>query len=64
MPEKATITAIPMINKRRRMKMAAKIETTDDLPADALGEVVCRAVENAWKAGNDPTSFTIRVEFS
>lgn len=58
------ITAIPMINKRRRTNLSARIATTDDLPADALGVAVHTAIQNARRADFDPTTFTIRVEFS
>ena len=37
---------------------------TTDLPAENLGELLCQAVEAAWKAGHDPVSFCVIIEFA
>lgn len=36
---------------------------TDDLPADNLGELLCDAVQAAWKAGHDPVTFSVVISF-
>ena len=36
---------------------------SQDLPADNLGEIVCEAVQVAWRAGHDPVKFSVVVGF-
>lgn len=38
-------------------------EISDDLPAEALGEILCEAVNDRWKDGVDPTDMTIVISF-
>lgn len=37
---------------------------TSDLPADNLGEILCEAIQGAWKAGHDPVDCIAVVEFT
>lgn len=39
----------------------ATVETTSDLPADALGEAACEALRKAWRAGEDPCGSNIVI---
>lgn len=39
----------------------ANVETTSDLPADALGEAACEALRKAWCAGEDPKGASIII---
>lgn len=43
-----------------------RVQTTDDLPADAFGECIAECVHKAWQAGFDPAgpTFVIVVSFS
>jgi hypothetical protein len=64
----AKITATPCANGRPIGKKHVRtVETTDDLPADALGEVVSLALNSAWRSGYDPAdphfAFSVKVTF-
>jgi hypothetical protein len=41
----------------------ALLETTTDLPPDAIGEVVVMALQRIWRAGEDPTKSVIVIRF-
>lgn len=38
-------------------------EITDELPAEALGEILSEAAHMLWKQGNDPTKVLFTVQF-
>lgn len=64
----ARIIATPCVNGRALAKKhVCNVETTDDLPADAIGEVVSRAINSAWRSGHDPADplfpFTVKISF-
>lgn len=59
-----TIRAIPCIKGAMYYDHSVAGEITDDLHPDIIGEIVTQAVQKFWKAGNDPVTFTIVVEFS
>lgn len=63
----ATITAIPMVGLTALPKARFTVteDITDDLPAEAIGQVVAEAVQRAWRAGQDPAApgFSILVTF-
>jgi len=39
------------------------IETSTDLPPDPIGEVVVWVLQDAWKAGEDPTKCVVVLQF-
>jgi hypothetical protein len=39
-------------------------ETTTDLPADPIGEVVVEVLQKAWTAGEDPVNCVVIIQFS
>lgn len=47
----------------REQTFTDEIETTDDLPSNAIGELCAGVVNRAWEAGNDPTTLTLVVNF-
>lgn len=61
MAKDALITATISGADRR---FTATTETTDDLPADAIGECVVKVLQQSWKAGNDPVGQIVVLEFS
>ena len=66
MTHNARVVASPcMKGKRIHMKHERWTETTDDLPADAVGDAITRAVQSAWKSGIDPCNpdFSVKVTF-
>ena len=60
----AKVRAIPCIQGGMYYDQSVENEITDELPADVIGATVADAVNKFWKAGNDPVTFTIVVEFS
>ena len=63
--KKARVT-VEVFHKNGFTPLVTKEETTmsTDLPAENLGEIVCDAVQKAWKAGHDPVDFKLIVSFS
>lgn len=41
----------------------AERRISTDLPADALGEILCEAINLAWRSGTDPVDMVIDVRF-
>lgn len=62
---KAKVTARVFLDGKPHAPPVAVIvtEMSSDLPADNLGELLCDAVHTAWKAGHDPTAFSVVVSF-
>lgn len=50
----AKVTVTPSVGKRVLKKFARSEYMTTDLPAEALGELVARSLNLAWRAGFDP----------
>lgn len=67
-PIRARIIATPCVSGRAlSTKHVRRVETSTDIPTDALGEVVSQALHSAWRAGHDPADplfpFTIKISF-
>lgn len=71
---KAIVTCTPFLGDeemRRTLKsgntasMAITVETTTDLPQDAIGEAVTECIREAWICGIDPVTdkLSVRVTF-
>lgn len=62
--KRACVTARVFLHGAHKEVCKETITMSTDLPQDALGEVVCAAVNAGWKAGYDPTNFDVVISFS
>ena len=52
------------IKDRAKRDIVETLDTTTDVPAEALGQVCAAAMRRAWKMGPDGTQIVLLVEFS
>jgi len=64
--KKARVTVKVYLDGRPHAAPIVAVETTmtNDLPADNVGEIVCQAINKAWKDGHDPVNFSVVISFS
>jgi hypothetical protein len=57
----AIVTVKVKMNERTIVKVQRAI--SQDMPADMLGEMVAEAIQESWRAGNDPVDTHIVITF-
>lgn len=61
--DNARVTAKIIMHGSHATVLEVKRIMSTDLPAEHLGELVCEAVNEAWRSGLDPVNFDVVVVF-